>query len=183
MSSLIWWSWKCFVRLCWWLRTDENVRFHHGGTPSQDVFRSLLYHCPQCFVRRVGGCINILALFHLRVGENSTYLIFWESNALLASFNIYKCAAYLKWGSAETGGPLWMHLSASSFCDVHQGYRVLTIPMFFSLASVANLAELLGWSRATDDLLESSLDYLRCETVWSYGEPVVVTEDHQPGNW
>jgi len=24
-------------------------------TPSQDVFRSLLYHCPQCFVRGVAG--------------------------------------------------------------------------------------------------------------------------------
>ena len=38
-----------------------------------------------------------------------------------------------------------------------RGTGFLTIPMFFSLASVPNLAELLGWSRATDDLLESSL--------------------------
>ena len=38
----------------------KNARFHHCETPSQDVFRSLLYHCPQCFGRGVGGRGGVL---------------------------------------------------------------------------------------------------------------------------
>ena len=46
------WIYPLITHHCWWLRSGENVRrFHQLGTPSQDVFWSLFYHCPQCFVR------------------------------------------------------------------------------------------------------------------------------------
>ena len=57
------------VCICWWLRSGENARFHQLGTPSRDVFWSLFYHRPQCFVRvgwgSEGGVLTFLAFAFL----------------------------------------------------------------------------------------------------------------------